>query len=289
MGKESVKSDENINKQTNNPKVSIIVPVYNSEKYLERCLDSLVMQTLEDIEIICINDGSTDKSLEILEEYGSNIVVINQENQGQSIARNKGIDIAKGEYIGFIDSDDWVDVDYFEKLYKAAKKHDADIAVAGIVRLHKFGKKYHLKFTEEIVTNDVNKKFQLCDLPDRSYVWNKIYKKESLLSDNIKFVENIIFEDCIFTPQVLHKLNKLVTVPNTYYYYWKHTNSTVTLKSEKASRDKDYAHKWAEDYVKEHNIQVNTTKRYKIFGLSIYKIKTNNGKIEHRLFNIIKW
>lgn len=98
-------------------KVSIIVPVYNVEKYLKRCLDSLVNQTLKDIEIICVNDGSTDGSLAILDEYVRNddrIVVINQENSGQSVARNRGIDVAKGEYIGFVDSDDWVSEDYLK-------------------------------------------------------------------------------------------------------------------------------------------------------------------------------
>ena len=272
-------------------KVSIIVPVYNVEKYLKRCLDSLVMQTLDGIEIICINDGSTDKSLEILNEYGTSITIINQENAGLSCARNAGLQIAQGEYIGFVDSDDWVDLDFFEKLYKAAKKHDADVAVAGILRLHKFGKKYHLRFKDEIVTNDVNKKFELCEVPDKWYVWNKIYKKETLLNNSIKFVENLIFEDCIFTPQALHKLNTLVTVPNTYYYYWRHANSTVTLKNEKAKKDNAYVNKWVEGYFKKHNIKVNKpiTKRYKIFGLCIYKTKTNNGKTEHRLFNIIKW
>ena len=289
---ELVLTDKNTVKENyNNPKVSIIVPVYNCEKYLKRCLDSLVMQTLENIEIICINDGSTDKSLDILKEYESNIVIINQENQGQSIARNKGLEVAKGEYIGFVDSDDWVDTDYFEKLYKTAKKHDTDIAATGIVRLNNFNKKFHIKFSEEIITDDVNKKFQLCDVPDKSYVWNKIYKRKELLNNKLKFVENLIYEDCIFTPQALHKLNKLVTVPDTYYYYWRRANSTVTLRNKKSNKDKIYAHGWAENYMKEHNIQVHksNTKRYKIFGLSIYKITTKNGKIEHRLFNIIKW
>ncbi len=275
-------------------KVSIIVPVYNVEKYLGRCLDSLVMQTLEDIEIICVNDGSPDNSLAILEEYAAKdtrIRIINQENAGLSCARNAGLQIAQGEYIAFVDSDDWVDLDFFKKLYDTAKKHDTDIAVAGIMRLHKFGKKFYLKFTEEIVTNDLNKKFELCDVPDRSYVWNKIYKKEVLLNNNIKFVENLIYEDCVFTPQVLHKFNNLVTVPNTYYYYWRHANTLVTLKNKKANADKAYAHKWAENYIKEHNIQVNKAvmKRYKFLGLTIYKTKTKNGKTEHRLFNIIKW
>lgn len=91
-----------------NPKVSIIIPVYNTEKYLSRCLNSLVKQTLHDIEIICINDGSEDNSLSILENYASSderIVLISQKNQGQSVARNRGIEIARGKYIGFVDSD----------------------------------------------------------------------------------------------------------------------------------------------------------------------------------------
>lgn len=115
-------------------KVSIIVPIYNVEKYLKRCLDSLVNQTLNDIEIICINDGSTDGSLEILNEYGrrdDRIVIINQENSGLSATRNKGIDIAKGQFIGFVDSDDWVSKDYFEKLYNSAIQNEAEIAVGG--------------------------------------------------------------------------------------------------------------------------------------------------------------
>lgn len=122
-------------------KVSIIVPVYNVEKYLKRCLDSLVNQTLKDIEIICVNDGSTDGSLAILNEYVRNddrIVVINQENSGQSVARNRGIDVAKGEYIGFVDSDDWVCEDYFERLHNSAIQNNAEIAVGGIIRLHRF-------------------------------------------------------------------------------------------------------------------------------------------------------
>lgn len=98
-------------------KISIIVPVYNTEKFLEKCLNSLINQTLKDIEIICINDGSTDKSLQILEKFANKdkrIQIINQTNSGLSVARNIGIKKAKGEYIGFVDSDDWVDLNFFE-------------------------------------------------------------------------------------------------------------------------------------------------------------------------------
>ena len=129
-------------------KVSVIVPVYNVEKFLKRCLDSIINQTLKDIEIICIYYNSNDKTLEILEQIASKdsrITVIMQRTKGQAGARNEGTDIATGEYIGFVDSDDWIDLDFYEKLYNSAKKYDADIAVGSIIRLHKYNKKYHLK------------------------------------------------------------------------------------------------------------------------------------------------
>ena len=120
--------------------ISVIVPVYNTEKFLRRCLDSLINQTFKDLEIICVNDGSADGSGDILKEY-SGIRVINQENRGLSGARNTGIQAARGRFIGFVDSDDWVDLDFFEKLYEAAVKNNADIACASIVRSRRFFEK----------------------------------------------------------------------------------------------------------------------------------------------------
>lgn len=277
-------------------KVSVIVPVYNVEKYLARCLDSLINQTLKDIEIICINDGSSDSSSQILEKYSNNdtrITVINQENQGLSMARNNGIKQSNGKYLGFVDSDDWIDLDFFEKLYNAAEKHNCDIAAAGIIRLHKFNKKFHLKFENETVTNDINKKFELCDVPELSYVWNKIYKKEAFLKNGLIFEEGIFFEDVIMTPKILFYLGKLVTVPDTYYYYWRNPNSIVATRSEKVNNDSVYAHNKAAEFIKEHNIDISShepvTKRYKIFGMTILKIRQKGKKKTTSLFNIIKW
>lgn len=254
------------------PKVSIIVPVYNVEKYLTRCLDSLINQTLQDIEIICINDGSKDNSLKILERYAAlddRIQIINQKNRGQSVARNNGIEIAVGKYIGFVDSDDWVDLDFFENLYNAIEKYNCDIAVAGIIRLHKLNKKFHLKFDKEIITDDINTKFELCDVPELSYVWNKIYKKEVLLQHQLKFEEGIFFEDVIITPKMLFYMGKMVTVPDTYYYYWRNPNSIVANRSEKANKDSIYAYNKALEFIKNHNIDISShepiTKRYKLF------------------------
>ena len=117
---------------TISPKVSVIVPVYNTEQYLKRCLDSICFQTLKDIEIICINDASTDDSLHILKEYAlldNRIKIVNfEQNQEVSHARNTGIEMARGEYIGFVDSDDTIESYCYEKLYNSAKESDADIA-----------------------------------------------------------------------------------------------------------------------------------------------------------------
>lgn len=276
-------------------KVSIIVPVYNVEKYLRKCLDSLINQTLKEIEIICVNDGSKDNSPKILEEYAkkdNRIIVINQENAGLSVARNSGIDIAKGEYIGFVDSDDWVDLDFFEKLYYSATSNDADIAVGGIIRVTGIKKKKFLNFEKETLTDNVNLKFELCDVPEKSYVWNKIYKTEKLKEIGLEFEKGIFYEDCIFTPQALFYLGKIVTVPNIYYYYLRRGNSTVKQRSEKANADSVYAHKKANDFIKEHNIDISShepkTYRFKIFGVTIFKIRQIGKRKQYALFNIIK-
>ena len=113
-------------------KISIIVPVYNTEKYLGVCLDSLISQTYKDIEIICVDDGSTDNSLQILNDYAakdSRIKILTQKNQGPSVARNLGLEKAKGEYITFVDSDDWVSIDMCEKIYSKAIDTNADLVL----------------------------------------------------------------------------------------------------------------------------------------------------------------
>lgn len=120
------------------PKVSIIVPAYNVEKYLEKCISSLVKQTLQEIEIIIVNDGSTDRTKQIAEElakHDKRIKFISQANKLQGAARNAGTNISTGEYLGFVDADDWVDLDYYEKLYLAAKKYNSDIALANYIRI----------------------------------------------------------------------------------------------------------------------------------------------------------
>lgn len=277
-------------------KISIIVPVYNTEKFLEKCLNSLINQTLKDIEIICINDGSTDKSLQILEKFANKdkrIQIINQTNSGLSVARNIGIKKAKGEYIGFVDSDDWVDLNFFEQLYINVKKYNADIGVAGIKRVRSYKWKYHIKLEKEEVIQDTNKKFKKCDVPEKCYVWNKIYKLSELQKLNINFEPNVYFEDRLFTAQVLINLKTLVTVPDIYYNYWTNPNSIVKTKSKKKSKDSQYTKEKLMKYLKENNVNLDhyytQIKKFKFLGLTFLKIKYYKYKKELIFLNQIKF
>ena len=149
-------------------KISVIIPVYNVEKYLKKCLDSICNQTLQDIEIICVDDGSSDSSLEILRQYeakDSRVKVLTQSNQKQGAARNNGISIAKGEYLGFIDSDDWIDLDYYEQLYNSAKTFDCDIAIADYIRIGNGTTKKRLHIKDEVIVTDFAQKVNDCCNP----------------------------------------------------------------------------------------------------------------------------
>ena len=278
------------------PKVSVIVPIYNVEKYLAECLNSLIAQTLEDIEIICINDGSNDGSYNILSDFAkkdSRIIVINQDNMGVSYTRNKGVEVAKGEYVAFIDSDDWVDVDYYEKLYNSAIKNKADVSVSSIIKTSSKYRFSILEYKEEKVFENYEDKLMVCGIPEKSYVWNKIYKRDKLLKSGIKFIEGAIYEDCIFTPQILFYTGKLVTVPGTNYYYFRHNNSLVRQKGEKAEKDFKNAQKEMAKFYSENNVDTSkfevVTKKYKILGVTLYKTITKANKTKHVLFNFIKW
>lgn len=277
-------------------KVSIIVPVYNNEKYLKECLESLTNQTLTDIEIICINDGSEDKSGNILEEFKNKddrFIVINQENQGVSVARNYGLKIAKGEYVGFVDSDDYIDLDYYEKLYNNAKEHNADIAACSIERFSPGRKRIHLKMENVITTDNINKKLELCQAPSKSYTVNKIYKKSELDRNNLSFMEGVFYEDVRFTIRALYYLKTLVTVPNILYHYRKNLNSIVKTISDKKNQDMINAREDVINFANEHNIYFKHSpgsyiirrKKYNLLGLTLMKVVEYKTMKQYYLFS----
>lgn len=214
-------------------KISVIVPVYNSDKYIERCIRSITSQTFKDWELILIDDGSTDRSGIICEAYANldkRIKVIHKSNSGVSSTRNIGIEEAKGEYITFIDSDDWIEHDFFEKVTNEIEQMNVPVVITGYFRdnnniiINRFKGKY-----KEIISIDkARKEFFLCD----KFSWEvcaKFYKKEIL--NKIKFDVNLkIGEDMLFFWQVLNSVEKIGYLPLYKYHYDISASNTMTSK-----------------------------------------------------------
>ena len=206
-------------------KISIIVPVYNTELYLEKCLDSLVGQTLKEIEIILINDGSTDKSEQIIKKYqkkyNDKITYYSKKNEGQGVARNYAIKLAKGEFVTFVDSDDFIDISMCEKLYKKAKETNADVvATTGMieVRNNEFIKRdIEFKTSENLKTYVLN----------NSGPVGKIIKKDIILQNDLYFPSLRAYEDIAVVPLWGIYSNKISYVDEALYYYLIHEGSTM--------------------------------------------------------------
>lgn len=225
----------------NKIKVSIIIPVYNTEQYLRQCLDSVVSQTLKDIEIIIVNDGSTDNSLNILQEYQkkySHIKVVNQTNKGYSEVRNVGLKIANGDYIGFVDSDDFIEKNMFEKLIKKALETNADIVSCNYYMFYKKGREEILLPSNNLPQIKILEKSLCCFLGaeelllDEAFIWNRIYKRDFLVNNDIEFDTDIYFwEDTMFHRKALFCSKTVVYIPDILYFYRKNRKGAQsTLK-----------------------------------------------------------
>ena len=203
------------------PKVSVIVPVYNVEPWLRECMESLVNQTLKDIEIICIDDGSLDNSGTILDEYAKKddrIIVVHQKNAGVQKARNAGLDMAKGEYIAFVDPDDYLELNTYEIAYKYAKKDNVDV-IHFEHRMFDDGKDSHkndLDLSDGLVVS-------LKEYWDKTYgvyVWENLFKANIIQKDNVRFVPGIRpADDTCFTYSVMGRAKAIKSIPATYYNY----------------------------------------------------------------------
>lgn len=209
-------------------KVSVIVPVYNTEKYLRCCMDSVIGQTLRDIEIVCVNDGSTDGSLAILQEYAAKderIKIINQENKGLSAARNAGLKVATADYISFIDSDDFVHPSFLERLYNAIQDTNCDIAGCDFAKIR--GKREVLpskKGVEKIYEPALNVLLNRKNFIHFN-VWNKLYKRE--LIRGIPFIEGMYYEDWVFNTCVFAGAKSFVWISAPLYGYRISENSIM--------------------------------------------------------------
>lgn len=258
------------------PLISVIVPVYNTEKYLDRCLQSIINQSFEDFEIICVNDGSTDKCEEILENYATTdnrVVVLHQENNGQASARNKGLSCAKGKYICFVDSDDWVETNALEE-YVSHMSDDVDIVVSGF------------QIDDEGAANpEILRNLQkLCDVEtdgiiriDDDLIINKItvmvggklFRARLLKENGITFLDGYKMEDNAFTTEYLIHSRNCFFIKKRLYHYVQRPNSTVYSKNYDSSDaflfQFDYLYKRLEQYGLLKNHKGILTNRYSIW------------------------
>ncbi|MCH2033314.1 MAG: glycosyltransferase [Tenacibaculum sp.] len=280
---------------TSKPKVSVIVPIYNVEKYLRRCLDSLVNQTLADIEIILVDDESPDNSKEIYKEYlakDNRIKLVQKKNGGLGFARNSGLEIATGEFIAYIDSDDYVDVNMFKKLYDTSKSNNLDTVYCGYnnlddeLKVHSFSEVDDLTiFSTKDEVNGVLLDMIACKPSsplERKYrmsVWHAIYSRDLIENNRIRFCSErqFISEDIIYHIDYLSKANRIAFIPDSFYYYCYNEDSlTKTFREDR--------------FEKSVILHQELLRRFKVEGYkeSVYKNRVDRFLIGYARYTIVR-
>lgn len=270
------------------PKVSVIVPFYNVEGYIEKCLETLVNQTLQEIEIILVNDGSKDRSINIVKKFLANypekIVYLEKENGGLSDARNYAIPYAKGEYIAFLDSDDYVEKDMYEKMYELAKKENSDMVECD------FYWAYPDKVKEDIGEIYKGKKDMLKKV--RVVAWNKLIKREILEKTKIEFPKGYRYEDVEFTYKLIPHLEKISFLKRPCIHYIQREGSISNSQNERTKEIFDVLQQVI-DYYKKNNIydEYKTELEYiyvrYAFCSSLLRIvKIQDNKLEEELLKL---
>ena len=249
------------------PKISVIVPVYKVEKYLNKCVDSIVNQTFTDIEIILVDDGSPDNSGKMCDDWSQKdrrIRVIHKENGGQSDARNVGIDAATTDLLSFIDSDDFIEPDMLGTLYNLLTEHDADIAICGLCNCYKTGRFPRCTEQNVVVCDGIEAmKNALIGVRTSVEICTKLFKKD-LLGD-LRFSKGMTSEDAIFTPQLLLKAKRVVETPKPLYNYWHRSGSTTTRPFDERTAHVVDAYKMILKLVEENSPQLVEIARFRLF------------------------
>ena len=270
------------------PKVSVIVPFYNVEEYIEKCLETLVSQTLEDIEIILVNDGSKDKSIEIvnkfLKMYPEKLVYLEKENGGLSDARNYAINYAKGEYIAFLDSDDYVEKDMYEKMYELAKKENSDMVECN------FYWEYPNKIKEDIGVTYNGKNEMLEKI--RVVAWNKLIKREILVNSKVCFPKGYRYEDVEFTYKLIPYIETVSFLKKPCVHYIQRQGSISNSQDERTKEIFDVLEHVIE-YYKEKDIYEKYKEeleyvyiRYAFCSSLLRIVKIENASLQKELLNL---
>lgn len=266
-------------------KLSVIIPVYNVEKYLENCVKSVLNQSYKDIEIILINDGSSDKSGDICNKLANefnSIKVIHQENMGVSTARNRGLDEAKGDLITFVDSDDTIDSDMYEVLINLLNKHNLDVSHCSYKRIDKTGSK-DIGGTGKITIQNKAQAME-CLISGRLFnasLCNKVFRKEVI--QNLRFDKSLkINEDVLLCVQSFLQAESFGFIDVCKYNYLIHENASATNTTANYIKANDYCivSKYIFDNVKEHQLVALTTNRYANSLCNLYRVEKDKNKIK---------
>ena len=259
-----------------NTKISVIIPVYNGEKYIVQCIENMLCQSHKNLEIIVVNDGSTDKTSEIAEKYP--IKLIHQQNSGVSVARNTGIEHATGDFIHFMDVDDLVNLDFYEKMISASLATDADMVCSEMV--HERLPYLNLQFDAKQLAVNIEEKMQLTNVKQQGACYKYLFRTDFLRKHKLKFEKEFISaEDLMFSFQAVYFANKIVSVPQAVYYYKHREQSAMTTKT-KAHRQKKRecrkkATNFCKEFAKKHHFEIALPTpqktEYKLFGIPLLK------------------
>lgn len=272
------------------PKISVIIPVYNAHDYLGRCLDSVCNQTLKDIEVICVDDCSTDDSLKILREYAAKFpqlkIIAHEKNAGESAARNSGLKAASGDYLGFVDNDDTIDLDFYEKLYQKAVETGSEIVKAEARIFESNGREEFDKINKNIKKYNSKLFFSCC-------WWTAIYQRNLIEKNNIRFLEGCpLGGDVLFLNQAILKCNKLALVDGTYYNYYRRDDSgdSKVLTLEKVRSVLNVHEKIIENTMNEPSVQNDINGLKHIYGwcFDVTRSYADRNKTEQNLRFCVK-
>ena len=252
--------------------ISVIVPIYKFEKYLKRCVDSLLAQSYSDFELILVDDGSPDNCGSICEEYAAKdkrIRVIHKENGGLSDARNAGLRIAKGEYVAFVDSDDWVATNYLETLLKVIELTDSDICECEVLKTTGEIEKYE-KSEKKYISYSSKEALELliCDKILHQYVWNKLYKRSCL--KDILFAVGKINEDEFWTYQIFGNARRITKISDVLYYYFQRGSSIMGNHYNLKRLDALEAKSLRQQYIEEKFPALTEVSKINLFESCIY-------------------
>jgi glycosyltransferase involved in cell wall biosynthesis len=277
--------------------VSIIIPVYNEEKYLAQCLDSIFQQTYHNIEVIVVNDGSTDKSKEIIKQYQewySNLIYLEQENQGLSVARNIALKHAKGEYVFYIDSDDYLEKYSINRLYNKIVESNSDLVICGHTEVYDdsmAGKDTEVKLNmdEMMIYSGEEVADMVLNFSFLGVVWNKMYRREHLIKQNLFFEEGRYTQDWYPIFIQIHKAINISFINESLYNYRIRATSTTNKKTTKNIDDYVYAAKNIIKYATENFPNKNSINKFRAITLDqtigrYYRLYSNNPSKGYEFF-----